>query len=154
MCPGCLAHGWRLGIGGFYGETTSKQRLKRAKLSLELGGLFADHNIWSGQNHALSLGAFAGVGRGSLELLDHHSGTLEAALNNPPSILLRRDFIALQLHATLNFELLPWLSVKINAGYLWAFGGRWQQGERELEDPKANFNGYTVQIMFAFSPMR
>jgi hypothetical protein len=151
MCSCYPARDWQLGGGGFYGETTSRQETKQAALSLELGGLFADYTIWVGRSYALSVGAFAGVGRGTLELLDHQSETFEATLEVPPSILLRRDFWAFQLHTVLSFDVLPWLSVELHGGYLWTFGGRWQQSGRELEGPVANFNGYTVQVVFAFN---
>ena len=152
MCAACFVQNWHLGGGSLYGEEISSQGEKQARLSLELGGVFITYMIWHNKQTALSPGAFAGVGKATLELLDHEAATVEEALRRPTSILLKQDFFALQPYISLDVRITSWLSVRLSAGYLQTFGGKWHLGQHKLLALEGNLGGYMLQILIAFNP--
>jgi len=151
VCHNCLTiGGWQLGSGVFYGWTTSQKGGKQADLVLDLGGIFISYPLWRGQGVLLSSGMFLGPGRTTLSLLHDQSGTFEEALQKPPNILLKRDFLAFQPHFRLSIEATPWLQLELYAGYLWTLGSKWQLGENWVSPPPKDFKGYSLQLLFSF----
>jgi len=142
--------GLRFGGLGAGGEVSSVLGEKVAKLSLGFGGLFVERGLFAGERYSLSVGAVIGGGGADLTLLDHRLGSFEEAIAEPSGMRFTRGFFAVETHLGLEISLLDWLMLKVNAGYLWTFGGPWQQEGSLLPGPPESLNAPLVRVMIAF----
>jgi hypothetical protein len=142
--------GLRFGGLGGGGEVSSVLGEKIAKLSLGFGGFLIERGLFAGERYSLSVGAVIGGGGADLTLLDHRSASFEDAIANPSGTRLTRGFFAVETHFGLEVALLDWIMLRVDVGYLWTFGGSWEQEGSPLLGPPESLSAPLVRFMIAF----
>ncbi|HEY5595898.1 MAG TPA: hypothetical protein VIL47_01365 [Candidatus Bipolaricaulota bacterium] len=144
------AQGLRLGGGGAGGDVSSYQGERVAKLEFGYGGFTIDQGLLHGDHYDVAAGATLGGGEATLTLQAHRPDSFEEAIANPVNTVLTRGFWLVQPHLSISVDVLPWLSLMLNATYLWTLPQAWVQHDTVLPGPPADFNGWSVEVGLSF----
>jgi ketosteroid isomerase-like protein len=142
--------GLSFGGSGWGGTATSLVGEKSAELSFGFGGVDLAYTVSGKGDSLLSLGLVAGGGALDLSLRERVPESFDDAVAHPTTTSLSRGFFGLEPYVRFNVQLLPWLGLKLQLGYLFAFPGAWAEGGAEIPGPEAPLSTPYIGVALAF----
>ena len=146
-----FADGPRLGFVALTGAASSEDAERRARLSFAFMGGVAEWGMSTSTNHGIAVGLMFGGGNSSLTLVDHTPPSFQDALIVPFRAKLDRWLYAIEPSIVTYGDVIPGVSLRVRAGYLFTIGCRWKAEEIAYEYPFGGFGGPTAEVSVALN---
>jgi len=144
-----LRDGPRLGFRVLYGSARSIAGERISKLSVTLGSGMIEWGFARGPASSVAIGLSVGAGGAVLTLVDHRPETFSDALATPSRAELTRWLYTVEPSVSAHGSPVEWLEIRLQLGYLFAFGRTWKASGAEFEDETGNLGGPIVEASFA-----
>jgi len=144
-----LRDGPRLGFRVLYGSARSSAGERISKLGVTLGSGMIEWGFPRGPASSVALGLSVGAGGAVLTLVDHRPETFCDALVTPFRAELTRWLYTVEPSVSADGAPVGWLEIRLQLGYLFAFGRTWKASGAEFQDETGNLGGPIVEASFA-----
>jgi hypothetical protein len=144
-----LRDGPRLGFRVLYGSAKSRAGERVTELAATLGAGLIEWGILRGPTASIALGLSLGAGTVVLTLVDHRPETFDDALTAPFRAKLDRWLYTIEPSISAHGAPFEWLDMRLQLGYLLAFGRTWKAEGAEFGDAATALGGPTVEASFA-----
>ncbi len=135
---------------GHCGDISISLGEKSVQLALGVGGFVIEQGFVAQEWAGLSLGLMIGGGSAELSLIFQKPSSLTEALTTPAGTTLRREFFALQPHVSAELSPLDWMFLKVNVGYLFAWGVPWEISGSPVAGPPSHLRALVLQVFIPF----
>ena len=141
-----FADGFRVGYVGLSGSASAFAGERTVRLNHSLGAGVVEWPISSASPYGLSIGVMLGGGFSTLTLVDHEPPSFEDALLVPFRAKLDRWFYVVEPSILTYGDLLPGLTIRLRAGYLFTYGCKWRAEEALTGGSTSHSAGPTIEV--------